>query len=136
MTAVAGGGRAYDDAYYTTGVTYQADNQATPTTIKGAGVDISVLPIIGLAGRMDWGVHNYDPTGATCSPIGSYSSCLDPRNGGIVGTVSYDTTRNELDPPYAAVEDWQPGISDLMVNLYATVACAQRALATRLGSTN
>ena len=37
-------------------------------------------------------------------------SGIDPRNGGIVGTVSYDTTRNELDPRYAAVEDWQPGV--------------------------
>ena len=115
---------AYDDAYYTTGITYQADNQATPTTVKGAGVDVSVLPIIGLAGRMDFGVHKYDPTGATCSPVGSYSNCLDPRNGGIVGTVTYDTTRNETDPQYAAAEDWQPGIPDLTVNLYATVPCA------------
>ena len=79
-------------------------------------------------GSMDWGVHKYDPAGATCSPVGSYSNCLDPRNGGIVGTVSYDTTRNETDPQYAAVEDWQPGISDLLVNLYATVACAQGAV--------
>ena len=41
---------AYSDRYYTTGVTYQADNQPTPTTVKGAGVDVSVLPIIGLSG--------------------------------------------------------------------------------------
>ena len=40
--------RRTDDRYYTTGVTYQADNQPTPTTIIGAGVDVSVLPIIGL----------------------------------------------------------------------------------------
>ena len=53
---------AYNDLYYTTGVTYQADNQPTPTTVLGAGVDVSVLPIIGLGGRMDWGVHAYDPT--------------------------------------------------------------------------
>ncbi len=52
---------------------------------------------------MDWGVHAYDPTGA---------NGVDPRNGGIVGTVSYDTTRNELDPRYPAAEDWQPGISE------------------------
>ena len=39
---------AYDDLHYTTGVTYQADNQPTPTTVLGAGVDVSVLPIIGL----------------------------------------------------------------------------------------
>lgn len=103
---------AYDDRYYSTGVTYQADNQPTPTTHLGAGVDISVLPIIGLAGRVDWGKRPYDPTGAS-----------GPSNGGIVGTVSYDTTRNELDPAYAAAEDWQPGISGLRVNLYAPVDC-------------
>ena len=51
---------AYSDSFYTTGVTYQADNQPTPTTVKGAGVDVSVMPIIGLSGRIDWGVHAYD----------------------------------------------------------------------------
>ncbi len=105
---------AYADNFYTTGVTYQADNQPTPTTVKGAGVDVSVLPIIGLSGQMDWGVHAYDPTG---------SNGVDPRNGGIVGTVSYDTTRNELDPQFAATEDWQPGISGVPVELYAPVDC-------------
>ena len=105
---------AYDNLHYTTGVTYQADNQPEPTTVLGAGVDVSVLPIIGLAGRMDWGKHVYDATGA---------GGIDPRNGGIVGTVSYDTTRNELDPRYAAAEDWQPSISGLMVNLHAPIFC-------------
>ena len=42
---------AYDDRYYTTGVTYQADNQPEPTTVLGPGVDVSVLPIIGLPAR-------------------------------------------------------------------------------------
>ncbi len=106
---------AYADLFYTTGVTFQADNQDTPTTVLGAGVDVSVLPIIGLAGRLDWGVRPYDATGATGG--------LDPRNGGIVGTISYDTTRNELDPRYAAVEPWQPGIPNLTVKLWATVPC-------------
>jgi uncharacterized repeat protein (TIGR01451 family) len=105
---------AYSDSYYTTGVTYQSDNQPDPTTVLGAGVDVSMLPIIGLSGTLDWGVHAYDPTGA---------NGIDPRNGGIVGTVSYDTTRNELDPRYAAVEDWQPGISNLDVGLYKPVPC-------------
>lgn len=119
---------AYDDRFYTTGVTYQADN-AAPTTVLadrepagnpngrfvGTGVDVNTLPVIGLGGRIDWGVHVYDPTGATGG--------VDPRNGGIVGTVSYDTTRNELDPRYAAVEDWQPGVPDMTVNLYSTVDC-------------
>ncbi len=103
---------AYSDAHYSTGVTFQSDNQPAPTTHLGAGVDISVLPIIGLSGRVDWGKRPYDPTGAN-----------GPSNGGIVGTVSYDTTRNELDPAYAAAEDWQPGISGLRVNLYAPVDC-------------
>ena len=70
---------------------------------------MSTLPIIGLSGTMDWGVHTYDPRG---------TNGVDPQNGGIVGTVSYDTTRNELDPRYAAVEDWQPGVPNLRVELY------------------
>ncbi len=110
---------AYSDLFYTTGYTYQSDNQPTPTTILGAGVDVSVLPIIGLGGRLDWGVHAYDPAGVTGG--------VDPRNGGIVGTVSYDTTRNELDPRYAAVEDWQPGVPGLTVDLYSPVACGTNA---------
>lgn len=105
---------AYDDLHYTTGVTYQADNQPTPTTVLGAGVDVSVHPIIGLSGRMDWGKHVYDATGR---------NGIDPRNGGIVGTVTYDTTRNETDPRYAAVEDWQPSIPNLTVKLFAPVNC-------------
>lgn len=98
---------AYADTYHTTGITFQADNQPEPTTILGAGVDVNVHPVIGLGGRLDWGVKAYDPG----------------TNGGIVGTISYDTTRNELDPAYAAIEDWQPSISGLTVDLYAPVDC-------------
>jgi uncharacterized repeat protein (TIGR01451 family) len=105
---------AYDDRYYTTGITYQADNQPTPTTVLGQGVDVSVLPIIGLNGTLDWGVHAYDASG---------SNGVDPQNGGIVGSISYDTTRNELDPQYAAAEDWQPGVSGITVELRAPVDC-------------
>ncbi|MGA8891256.1 MAG: IPT/TIG domain-containing protein [Anaeromyxobacteraceae bacterium] len=111
---------AYDDLHYTTGVTYQADNQPAPTTVLGAGVDVSVLPIIGLAGRIDWGKHAYDPAG---------TNGIDPRNGGIVGTVSYDTTRNELDPRYAVAEDWQPGVSGLTMKLHAPVPCGAASVA-------
>ena len=96
---------AYSDLYYTTGYTYQATNQATETTILGAGVDVNVLPIIGQSGRLDWGVRAYDPG----------------TNGGIVGSVVYDTTRNELDPQYVAIEGWSAGIPGMTVNLYATV---------------
>jgi hypothetical protein len=98
---------AYADTFHTTGITYQADNQPEETTILGAGVDVNVHPVIGLGGRLDWGVKAYDPG----------------TNGGIVGTVSYDTTRNELNPAYAAIEDWQPSIAGLTVNLYAPVDC-------------
>ena len=98
---------AYNDLYYTTGVTYQASNQPEETTVLGAGVDVNVLPIIGLSGRIDWGVKPYAPG----------------HNGGIVGTVSYDTTRNELDARMAAVEDWQAGIPKLNVDLFAPVPC-------------
>ncbi len=98
---------AYADGFQTTGVTYQADNQPEETTVLGQGVDVNVHPVIGLGGRLDWGVKAYAPG----------------TNGGIVGTVSYDTTRNELDPSYAAIEDWQPSIPDLMVDLYAPVDC-------------
>ncbi|MEZ4864695.1 MAG: SdrD B-like domain-containing protein [Caldilineaceae bacterium] len=98
---------AYNDRYYTTGVTYQVENQPTPTTVLGNGVDVGVLPILGQAGRLDWGVHSYEAG----------------TNGGIVGTVFYDTTRNELDPRFAAVEGWAPGIPGLTVNLYSLVDC-------------
>ena len=98
---------AYADGWKTTGVTYQTDNQPTPTTELGAGVDVSFLPIIGLSGRLDWGVKPY----------------AAGDNGGIVGTVSYGTTRNEVDPSQAAVEDYQPGIPGLQVDLFKPVAC-------------
>jgi len=105
----------YSDLYFTTGITYKADNQPNRTTVLGSGVDVNVLPIIGLGGQLDWGIHAYDAAGTTGG--------LDPRNGGIVGTVTYDTTRNELDPRYAFTEIWQPGMPDITVNLYAPVPC-------------
>ncbi|MFC0006407.1 hypothetical protein [Micromonospora siamensis] len=96
---------AFNTRYKTTGITFQAPNEPTPTTLLGAAVDVDVLPIIGLTGRVDWGVQPY--RGA--------------ENGGIAGTVTYDTTRNELDPAYAVTEPYQPGIPGLKVHLYAVV---------------
>ncbi|HET6172787.1 MAG TPA: hypothetical protein VFD90_09280 [Gaiellales bacterium] len=98
---------AFDTRWKTTGLTYQADNQPTPTTELGGGVDLSFLPVIGLSGRVDWGVKPYSAG----------------ENGGIVGTVTYDTTRNELDPSQSATEDYQPGIPGLQVDLFKPVAC-------------
>lgn len=93
---------AFNTRYKTTGITVQADNEPSPTTYKGAAVDVSVLPIIGLSGRVDWGVQPYSSN----------------ENGGIAGTVTYDTTRNELDPADSATEGYQPGIPGLKLHLY------------------
>jgi hypothetical protein len=98
---------AYNDRYYTTGITYQVDNQLEPTTVLGNGVDVGLLPILGQPARLDWGIYPYEAG----------------TNGGIVGSVFYDTTRNELDPRYQAVEPWAPGIPNLTMNLYAPVPC-------------
>ncbi len=98
---------AYADRYYTTGVTYQVENQPEETTVLGAGVDVGVLPILGQGGRLDWGVKAYDRG----------------TNGGIVGTVFYDVTRNELDPQYQAVEPWASGIPNLLVTVSKPVEC-------------
>jgi len=105
---------AYNDRYYTTGVTYQVENQPTPTTVLGNGVDVGLMPVLGQSARLDWGVHPYDPTG---------NDPNIPRNGGIVGSVFYDTTRAEYDARYQAAEPWAPGIPGLRMNLYATVPC-------------
>jgi hypothetical protein len=98
---------AFNTRYRTTGVTYQADNEDSPTTILGGLVDIDFLPVIGLSGRIDWGVEPYATN----------------ENGGIAATVSYDVTRNELDPADAVSEDYQPGIPDVNVHVYASVPC-------------
>jgi hypothetical protein len=98
---------AFNTRYTTTGVTYQAENEPRPTTKLGGLVDLNVLPIIGLRGNVDWGVQPYGPG----------------ENGGIAGTVSYDTTRNELDPADAVSEDYQPGVANVPVRLFAPVPC-------------
>ncbi len=98
---------AFNTRYRTTGLTYQAPNEPDPTTIIGSLVDVDFLPIIGLRGRIDWGVQPYAAT----------------ENGGIAGTVTYDTTRNELDAADAATETYQPGIPNVPVHLYVPVPC-------------
>ena len=92
----------FNTRYETTGITYQGENDPKATTMTGAGVDLNVLPVLGLGGRVDWGVKPYDPG----------------TNGGIVGTVTYDSTRNELDPAYSVTETYQPGVPGIGVNLY------------------
>ena len=97
----------FNTRYRTTGITYQGENDPKPTTQLGSMVDVNFLPIIGLGGEIDWGVEPY--------PAGS--------NGGIVGTVTYDTTRNELDPADAVTEAYQPGIPGINVHLYLPIPC-------------
>ena len=98
---------AFNTRYKTTGITYKGENETSATTQIGSLVDLDFLPIIGLGGEINWGVQPYNNGG----------------NGGIVGTVTYDTTRNELDPADAATEPYQPGIPDIPVNLYLTMPC-------------
>jgi len=98
---------AFNTGYQTTGITYRAANEPTATTKLGSLVDLNFLPIIGLGTQIDWGVRPY----------------AAGTNGGIVGTVSYDTTRNELDPAKAASESYQPGIPDVPVRLFASTTC-------------
>jgi uncharacterized protein (DUF779 family) len=113
---------AYNDRFYTTGITYQVENQVDPntgqpqkTTIVGDGVDVGFLPVLGQGATVDWGVHAYDGT--------------VKENGGIVGSVFYDTTRAEYDPQYQGAEAWAPGIPHLPMNLYAPVPCGSTGAA-------
>ena len=42
----------------------------------------------------------------------------DRSNGGIAGIVHYGITRAENDPRWAAAENWEPGVSDVRVQLW------------------
>ncbi len=102
---------AYSDLHRTTGVTYQTLNMKEEVTLLEPIVDIGLLPILGQPVRLDWGVkpYNADPSKG---PV---------ENGGIAGTVFYDTVRAEDDARYAGAEPWQPGIPGLEMNLYEAV---------------
>jgi hypothetical protein len=108
----------FNTLYEGTGVTVQGYNDAEPQTFLGASVDMNFLPVIGLGGHVDWGVKPYD----------------QGTNGGIVGTVSYDVTRNEFDPSVSAAEDYQPSIPGIGVQLHATVACDPATYASADGT--
>ena len=99
---------AFNTRYRTTGITYQADNETSrdDQARRPASTSTSCRSSASAA-EIDWGVQPYAASD----------------NGGIAGTVTYDTTRNELDPADAASEDYQPGIPDVKVHLYARVAC-------------
>ena len=100
----------FNTRYKTSGVTYQADNDPQEHTVLTGAVDISVNPIIGQDGRVDIGVLPYDTS-------------IDD-NGGIVATVAYDATRNELQARKAFTESYEPGIPNIPVDIYKPVPCA------------
>ena len=105
--------QGYWEQFYTVGVTYQTENQPSETTVMANGgfVDVSSLNLIGHQTRMDWAVHTYEtPNNASLGPV----------NGGIVGEMAYDSTRNETNAAFSFNEMYQPGIP---VHLYAPVKC-------------
>ena len=116
---------AYNPRYKNTGFTYTTDNDLNaagdpiPHTVNSAQVDIDFLPVIGLSGTIDWGVQAYG-TGDDYWSGGELGAAPKNENGGIVGTVTYDVTRNEFDPAFSAQEDYQPGVSGIPMQLWKT----------------
>jgi hypothetical protein len=96
---------AYHELFKSTGITYQTLNMKEEVTITGNIVNIGILPVLGQPVRLDWGVKRYSPG----------------ENGGIAGTVFYDTVRAEDNAQYALAEPWQPGIPGLQMKLYSAV---------------
>ena len=91
----------------TTGITYKGENDPKATTQLGAA----------------WSTSTSCRSSASAArSTGASQPYTAGTNGGIVGTVSYDTTRNELDPADAVTETYQPGIPDVPVHLYASEA--------------
>ena len=110
---------AYNPRYKNTGFTYYTDNDLTPKTVLSAQVDVDFLPVIGLSAHLDWGVQAYG-TGDDYWSGGALGTAPRDENGGIVGTVTYDVTRNEFDPAFSAQEDYQPGVPGISMQLWKT----------------
>jgi len=108
----------FNTRYKTTGLTYQADNDPNEHTVSTTAVDISLLPIIGQNGRVDIGVQTYDTAAKPCA---------DTCQGGIVATVVYDATRNELPAAKAVTESYEPGIAGIPVNIAIPIKCGTDA---------
>ena len=112
--------QGYWEQFYTVGVTYQTNNQPTETTMMANGgfVDVSTFNLIGMNTRLDWAIHTYET-----------DASLGPTNGGIVGEVVYDPTRNELDARLEATEPYEPGVPGINVHLYWPARCDPAAVA-------
>ncbi len=96
-----------------------------------AQVDINFLPVIGLSAKLDWGVQAYGTGTDYWGQVDANNNPLPApknENGGIVGTVTYDVTRNEFDPAFSAQEDYQPGVSGIPMQLWKTAQERRRHL--------
>ncbi|MEP7203436.1 MAG: hypothetical protein ABI894_12550 [Ilumatobacteraceae bacterium] len=126
---------AYNPRYKSTGFTYRTDNDldanGDPVShrVNSAQVDINFLPVIGLSAEVDWGVQAFG-TGTDYWSGDTTVPAPANENGAIVGTVVYDTTRNEFDAARSAQEDYQPGVSGIAMQLWKTLKDANGDLIT------
>lgn len=81
----------------------QSENGGLPYRTETGPVLVQAFQgFLGQTNVIEWGKNNY----------------AAGENGGISGIVFYATTRAEEDPRFAAVENWEPGIPRVQVNLY------------------
>ena len=90
---------------------------------------------IGQSTLMMWGKAPYKPVGSFVEEVnvapfddfpgpgdvdnnGDGFFNTDRSNGGIAGIIHYGITRAENDPRWAAAENWEPGVSDVRVQLW------------------
>ncbi len=81
----------------------QGNNVRCPETYPDV-LTLAELTWAAKTNRIDWGKRPYNRG----------------ENGGISGIVYNATMRNETDPRYALAEDYEPGIPNVTLNLYAT----------------
>ena len=118
----------------------QPDNGNKPfRTESGAETPFLLLEgfqgFIGQSTVMLWGKAPYAPPGSIEQDVnvapfddfpgpgdkdanGDGKFNTDQFNGGIAGIVHYGITRAENDPRWAAAENWEPGVSDVRVQLW------------------
>ncbi len=75
---------------------------SVPNTTTGPAILQGMQLFLGQTNVMDWGKKAY----------------VGAENGGISGKINYSSTRAESDPRYATVENNEPGIPGVTVNLY------------------
>lgn len=101
---------AFHPLYKMTGYTYKTDQQPNVTTVAAGSTaaedSIAFFGTPGVNTRLDVGFKPLKDL------IGS------PNKGTIIGSVVYDTTRVNLDAAQSVVENHEPGIPGITVNLY------------------